>query len=574
MPPGLMFGPDLPPPKLKEPKSKKKTMSKKAIERRMKKRQERQIEEAARLEQQQKRRDAKIAAKREEEMKRRAEGVMKVKAKRGPMCHHGSEQVDAIILKVLGKSSKSQRGAGKGQQSVAGKKKVGTQQEANWKPGMREVAGERMQRMQKLRQRRRLMKKAEAVRISKKEAKVAGERRQRMQKLRQRRRLMKKAEAARISEKEAKVLIGNIPFNPPSPTIHPEVKPLTVHPEIKFPKPPSISIPSDVELTESSGREGELSSDNQEGKHSAKKKKYVKRHSEKTNPSPESSDEEEEEKPIPQRRRKGFLRQVNPAPDLTESSGAETPYMADDEEQIRATHVYGELKGGGGPYEEDLSPAELMRMAIQEAQLQLKLDADTPGLGNCFSIAMVQQFQRPQVKLFLQSRGMKITSFMQLKKKVVEFVSTHMDTEKMRDLKENFEASQRNMAMENPHLKPRTWSKYWKDMLKDGEWADDTFIQACCWFLNMHIVIVSAGRVTSDKPFYAMQGTFSSETTGPTLLVGYINGNHYQSLLPLQEDRSRPEYLAQPAIDKTLHDVLKTLGFGSTNSTQRSQVSS
>ena len=111
-------------------------------------------------------------------------------------------------------------------------------------------------------------------------------------------------------------------------------------------------------------------------------------------------------------------------------------------------------------------------------------------------------------------------------------------------------------------------------MLIDGEWADDTFIQACCWFLNMHIVIVSAGRVTSDKPFYAMQGTFSSETTGPTLLVGYINGNHYQSLLPLQEDRSRPEYLAQPAIDKTLHDVLKTLGFGSTNLTQRSQVSS
>ena len=544
MPPGLMFGPDLPPPKLKELKPWKKTMSKKAIERRIKKRQERRAEEAERLIQQQMRRDAKIAAKREEEMKRRAEGVTKVKAKRGPMCNHGSEQVDAIILKVLGKSSKSQRGTGKGQQSVVRKKKVDIQQEAKWRPGMK-VAGERMQRMQKLRQRRRLMKKAESVRISKKEAKV-------------------------LIGDILSDLLTNLPVNPPSPTIHPEVKPLhppspTVHPEIEFPNPSSISILSDVELTES---------DNQEGKHSAKKKKYVKRYSEKTNPSPESSDEEEEEKPIPQRRRKGFLRQVNPAPDLTESSGTETPYMADDGEQIRATHVYGELKGGGGPYEEDLSPAELMKIAIQEAQLQLKLDAETPGLGNCFSIAMVQQFQRPQVKLFLQSRGMKITSFMQLKEKVAEFVRTHMDTEKMKDLKENFEASQSNMAKENPHLKPRSWSKYWEDMLKDGEWADDTFIQACCWFLNMHIVIVSAGRVTSDKPFYAMEGTFSSETTGPTLLVGYINGNHYQSLLPLQEDRSRPEYLAQPAIDKTLHDVLQKLGFGCTNSTQRSQVSS
>ena len=264
------------------------------------------------------------------------------------------------------------------------------------------------------------------------------------------------------------------------------------------------------------------------------------------------------------------MRRVNPAPSLTESSSAETPYLADDDEG--QSNVCGELGGGAGPYEEVLSMAELMRRAIQEAQLQLMLDAETPGLGNCFSIAMVQQFQRPPVKHFLQSRGMKITSFMQLKEKVKEFVVTNMHTEKMKGLKANFEMSQRNMALENRHLKPRTWSKYWQDMLKNGEWADDTFIQACAWYTNMNIVLVTAGRATPEQPFYAMEGTFSTETTGPTLLVGYINGNHYQSLLPLQEDG--PAYLAQAAIDRTLCDILQTLGFELAKLKQGSQVGS
>ena len=111
-------------------------------------------------------------------------------------------------------------------------------------------------------------------------------------------------------------------------------------------------------------------------------------------------------------------------------------------------------------------------------------------------------------------------------------------------------------------------------MLKDGEWADDTFIQACAWYINMHIIIVYAGHATPEEPCHALEGTFSTQTTGPTLLVGYINGNHYQSLLPLQEDRSRPDYLAQPAIDKTLHDILQKLGFEISKLKQGGQVGS
>ena len=295
-----------------------------------------------------------------------------------------------------------------------------------------------------------------------------------------------------------------------------------------------------------------------------------------------SSDEEEVE--IQRRKARSFRkrgsRNVQNNPSWTSSLSerkTSLPLLTDtssEDEADQRTKVYGELKGGAGPYEVVLSATELMRRAIQQAQLQLKLDRETPGLGNCFSVAMLQQFQRPQVKLFLQSRGMTISSYMQLKQNVEHFVKTHMHTTKMKDLKANFEMSQRNMALENRQLKPRTWSKYWKDMLKDGEWADETFIQACAWFLNMNIVIIYAGHATPEQPFHPMEGTFSTETTGPTLLVGYINGNHYQSLLPLQEDRSRPEYLAQTAVDNTLHHVLQRLGLEIAKAKQGAEVSS
>ena len=199
-------------------------------------------------------------------------------------------------------------------------------------------------------------------------------------------------------------------------------------------------------------------------------------------------------------------------------------------------------------------------LAIQQAGLHLKLDADTPGLGNCFSIAMVQQFERPRVKRFLQSIGIKINSFMELKKNVNEFVYANMHTAKMLDLRLNFEMSQRSMAEENDSLTPRTWDEYWSDMLVNGKWADDTFIQACAWYTNMNIAIVSARYATPERPFYSLEGTFATETTGPTLLVGFVN-KHYQSLLPLQEDEeedTKEEQTKSRCVQEEVQPLTKT----------------
>ena len=109
------------------------------------------------------------AKKRKEEKLAREESgepeVSKAKAKRNPKSNHGKEQIDAIILKLLGKSHKSEKVSVKGKKKEAEKKKGETQQGADqmkWKPGMKEEAGEGWQEERKLR------KEAESKRSSKK----------------------------------------------------------------------------------------------------------------------------------------------------------------------------------------------------------------------------------------------------------------------------------------------------------------------------------------------------------------------------------------------------------------------
>ena len=110
------------------------------------------------------RREARLqrrADKREEEKQRRAEKgereVTKTRTKRDPKSHHGTESVDITILKLLGKSQKSKKVAGKGKASGVEKKKVETQkwlEGTKWKPGMREEPREGWQEERRLKQKK------------------------------------------------------------------------------------------------------------------------------------------------------------------------------------------------------------------------------------------------------------------------------------------------------------------------------------------------------------------------------------------------------------------------------------
>ena len=142
MPKGLLFGPDLRrsdrpdlPPKFKKTKkTKRKVTSRSKGESRSKVQRDRK-----RVERKKKREDRLLmrAKRREEEQQRKAvigEPVVTKVANRDAKSHHGTEQVDATIVKLLGRSHKSQKrmapkSKDKKVEEVAGPK---------WRHGMRE----------------------------------------------------------------------------------------------------------------------------------------------------------------------------------------------------------------------------------------------------------------------------------------------------------------------------------------------------------------------------------------------------------------------------------------------------
>ena len=210
-------------------------------------------------------------------------------------------------------------------------------------------------------------------------------------------------------------------------------------------------------------------------------------------------------------------------------------------------------------FQEDPIMLDTLRMAIQETQLPLVIDTPTTGDGNCFSRAMVQQFQRPSVNAFLEQTSKHIATFLELKLEVVKFVHQNKDSEKIKALKENFELSQQNNHKEG--LPRRTWEQYWEDMDTDGRWADDIFIQATAFYLNMDILIIFAAQATKERLFGRIEGNFSSDVAlnrkAPTLIVGYINISrnleHYQSLIP-REEANTPSKVQVPS---ATNDVMK-----------------
>ena len=249
---------------------------------------------------------------------------------------------------------------------------------------------------------------------------------------------------------------------------------------------------------------------------------------------------------------------VPPAPTLTSSD-------SDEDGGPRVVNMgAGSMKGGAGETYE-----EVLREAIKKSGQLLKLDHPTRGDGNCCSRAMVQQCQRAPVRLYLQAKKVTIDNFMQLKHNVSSFIQENSNTPKVRNMRMNFELSQQTIHHEG--MRKRTWRQYWVDMEMDaGEmrgirwlecWADDTWLQAASWYLDMPVVIIWAGDDTQGRMISTTDGHWTPLAEGeqrPRIYLGYIVRAHYQSLLPLVEDRI-PQFVAQPAIDKTLQNVLRAL---------------
>ena len=328
----------------------------------------------------------------------------------------------------------------------------------------------------------------------------------------------------------------------------------------------------------------------------------------KTSTQAESSSEEEEEegtksrtkrffkrgrsRSLKKRKAKRFVKQDMEMPNLTSNSSSsssedeskvkifprkasrEAPSLTDtsgDEEENSQVKTLATMKGGARQtYQEPITYADQFNLAILKAQERLVLDEPTPGLGNCCSCAFVQQCQRPPVKLFLQSRELTIDHFMQLKENVAKFIQTNSNNPKVQNLRLNFELSQFTLHHEGEGMRKRGWRQYWNDMQKDATkvqgrhwldcWGDDIWLQAAAWYLNMDVHILWAGDDTQGRIISDIDGNWSPVAGDkPRLYLGYIVNEHYQSLLPLVEDHSRPANLAPLAITTALGDALETL---------------
>ena len=217
------------------------------------------------------------------------------------------------------------------------------------------------------------------------------------------------------------------------------------------------------------------------------------------------------------------------------------------EETLRSN--FKKMRGGANEKaEEPFTELDMIRQAIQISGKRLELDSPTRGDGNCGPRALVQQCQRHSVKIFLQRRGVTISTFKEMKKYVANFIRENANDQRVQDLKENFEQGQSTLheeekaVKEHLRLEARTWEKYWIDMRKDAGqergkrwrecWADDIWLGAAALYLNMDIHILRAGDQTAGQMFF-VEGNWVPAENKPALYLGYIPNSHYQSLIPI-----------------------------------------
>ena len=216
---------------------------------------------------------------------------------------------------------------------------------------------------------------------------------------------------------------------------------------------------------------------------------------------------------------------------------------------VRGEQVFGTMRGGANEKaEEPFTELDMIRQAIQISGERLELDSPTRGDGNCGPRALVQQCQRHSVKIFLQRRGVTISTFKEMKKYVANFIRENANDQRVQDLKENFEQGQSTLheeekaVKEHLRLEARTWEKYWIDMRKDAGqergkrwrecWADDIWLGAAALYLNMDIHILQAGDQTAGQ-MIVVKGNWTPAEDKPALYLGYIPNSHYQSLIPI-----------------------------------------
>lgn len=154
----------------------------------------------------------------------------------------------------------------------------------------------------------------------------------------------------------------------------------------------------------------------------------------------------------------------------------------------------------------------------------------TVGDGNCFYRSVVEQLRdRTDIGLSLLSR--RFSDHFYLRQAVVEFVQNNHDWQYLTLYKTYFE----NKTIIEPGSEGLTWAQFLERQKCNSVYACECFIKATAVLIQIEIR-VTAENNTAEGPYNIITKHMEENTRRSPdaryLLLGSINRNHFQSLIP------------------------------------------
>ena len=162
---------------------------------------------------------------------------------------------------------------------------------------------------------------------------------------------------------------------------------------------------------------------------------------------------------------------------------------------------------------------EKINNKIKELQLPLKMDRPTPGQGNCFFQAVMQQLERAEINIqnvYVDHKN--------LRKCICDY-ATMCETVELVNYKVNYDELALSISAKN-------WDCFFHEMKKPRVWAEGPVAQVTAWLLQRDILVISEGSKESN-PYLLIPG--DKTHSYPPMVLGNAAGCHYQSYIPLEE---------------------------------------
>ncbi len=168
-----------------------------------------------------------------------------------------------------------------------------------------------------------------------------------------------------------------------------------------------------------------------------------------------------------------------------------------------------------------------VKAVLSRSNLPFKYKNATPGDGNCFFHAIIDQLQRQDMQGTISHNILHYChNHTTLRKAVVSFIRTDIELKSS----ENFN-NLKLVAMEE--YGSSSFESYLTSMSQDGTWADTLTIYSTSIFLKKDISLAVDSRPGAD-PWQTFSGGGTCSGAPPVITLVYLHNIHFQSIHPLE----------------------------------------